>query len=223
MPINHKSIVIAIDGPAGAGKSTVAKLLAQKLGLQYLDTGAMYRAIALKAQRNNVTLAHLDAAVTIAKSSEITFGEHGVMLDGEDISSLIRTPEIGELASALSTISEIRKVLVEQQQKLIVEGGYVLEGRDTTTVVAPNATLKVFLTASLEERTQRRLKELEEKGIESDYQTLLRQISERDHRDYTREDSPLKIASDAIRLESFGIAPEIVTQQIIDALKTTTN
>jgi cytidylate kinase len=176
MPINHKSIVIAIDGPAGAGKSTVAKLLAQKLGLQYLDTGAMYRAIALKAQRNNVTLAHLDAAVTIAKSSEITFGEHGVMLDGEDISSLI-----------------------------------------------PNATLKVFLTASLEERTQRRLKELEEKGIESDYQTLLRQISERDHRDYTREDSPLKIASDAIRLESFGIAPEIVTQQIIDALKTTTN
>jgi len=191
-------LVIAIDGPAGAGKSTVAKALAKELGLKYLDTGAMYRALALAASRQGLGASDGDRAAALAQQVEISFGEGNpppVLLDGEDVSGLIRTPEIGELASALSTHSGVRQALVARQQAMVAEGGYTLEGRDVTTVVAPNAQVKVYLTASLEERAKRRHLELGEKA--PDYEEMRKQIQTRDTRDITREDSPLTVAPGA--------------------------
>lgn len=213
-------IVIAIDGPAGAGKSTVAKILAQRLGLHYLDTGAMYRCLALAATRGGLGPDDGEKAALIP--IEISFGDgdpQPVFLNGEDVTALIRTPEIAELASALSAHSAVRAVLATRQKEIVAAGGYTLEGRDTTTVVAPNATLKVFLTASLEERTRRRLEELEAKGVHHEANDLARQISERDHRDRTRDDSPLTQAPDAVLVETFGLTPIQVADAIEAALK----
>ena len=157
-------LVIAIDGPAGAGKSTVAKMLARNLGLTYLDTGAMYRALALKAQRSGLKAGDGEAAAHLCRGCDISFGigdPQAVYLDGEDVTHAIRQPDIGELASALSVFPPVRRVLVHRQRAIIEKGGVVLEGRDATTVIAPNAQVKVYLTASLEERAKRRLLELE--------------------------------------------------------------
>ncbi len=208
-------LVIAIDGPAGAGKSTVAKALAKELNLKYLDTGAMYRALALAASRSGLTATDGDQAAHLATSLDISFGEGhppSVLLDGEDVSGLIRTPEIGELASALSTHSGVRQALVARQQAMVAEGGYTLEGRDVTTVVAPNAQLKIYLTASLEERTKRRFLELGAGAPQFD--EMRRQIQTRDHRDITREDSPLSVAPDAHIIESGCMSVEEVVQKI---------
>jgi CMP/dCMP kinase len=208
-------LVIAIDGPAGAGKSTVAKALARELGLRYLDTGAMYRALALAASRAGLTAADGPRAAELADRIEISFGEGDpprVLLDGEDVTGLIRTPEIGELASALSTHSGVRQALVARQQAMVAEGGYTLEGRDVTTVVAPNAQVKVYLTASLEERAKRRQLEM---GVKSpEYDELRKQMQTRDHRDITREDSPLTVAPDAHIIESGCLTVEQVVEKI---------
>lgn len=213
--------IIAIDGPAGAGKSTVAKLLAKRLGLAYLDTGAMYRVIALIAQRHGFGPEDGAKAAALGNEIHIHFAAgdpQRVFCNDEDVTELIRTPEISELASALSAHSDVRRLLATRQKAMIAEGGFTLEGRDTTTVIAPNATLKVFLTASLEERAKRRHQELIKRGTPVPYDELLRQISERDHRDYTRADSPLTMAPDALCVESFGIPPEVVVERILDAL-----
>ncbi|MCE9558720.1 MAG: (d)CMP kinase [Armatimonadetes bacterium] len=216
----NSTIVIAIDGPAGAGKSTVAKILAARLGLRYLDTGAMYRAIALKATRAGLGPSQGDEAALLAQDAKIEFGEGAqVLLNGEDVTDAIRTPEMGDLASALSAHSAVRAVLANRQKAIVAAGGYTLEGRDTTTVVAPDATLKIFLTASLEERSQRRLKELQERGIELDAQELAKQISDRDHRDYTRADSPLTRDPSAIVIETYGKTVEQVADEIISHLQ----
>ena len=208
-------LVIAIDGPAGAGKSTVAKALARELGLKYLDTGAMYRALALAASRASLTSADGDQAALLADQIQISFGEGSpppVLLNQEDVSGLIRTPEIGELASALSTHSGVRQALVARQQAMVAEGGYTLEGRDVTTVVAPDAQVKVYLTASLEERARRRHLELGDQAPQ--YDEMRRQIQTRDHRDITREDSPLSVAPGAHLIESGGMTIEEVVQKI---------
>lgn len=211
-------IVIAIDGPAGAGKSTVAKALAKELGLQYLDTGAMYRALALAASRAGLSENDGDKAAEIAKTLNIHFAEGApphVILNDEDVTTAIRTPEIGELASALSTHSGVRRELVKRQQAMVAEGGYTLEGRDVTTVVAPNADVKVYLTASLEERAKRRHVEMAEKGTDTpEYDDLRRQMQTRDHRDITRDDSPLTVAEGATIIESGGLSIEEVIQKI---------
>ncbi len=200
-------------------------MLAARLGLRYLDTGAMYRAVALAASRAGIDVGEVDRLTELAAHIEIGFadGEPGqpqrILLNGEDVTEAIRRPEISELASAISAHSPVRAVLVDQQKAIVRNGGYTLEGRDTTTVVAPHAQIRVFLTASLEERAKRRHRELIEKGTDIAYDDLLKQMMERDHRDYTRDDSPLTVADGAIVLESFGIPPEVIADQIVAAVQ----
>lgn len=218
-------IVVAIDGPAGAGKSTVAKLVAHELGLRYLDTGAMYRCVALLAERKGLGPEDGSEAAEIAKMCHVEFGDgdpQPVFLNGENVTQLIRTPELSELASALSAHSEVRAILAAQQKEIVNRGGCVLEGRDTTSVTAIHAEVKIFLTASLEERAIRRQKELEARGVPVDYSDLLKQIAERDHRDYTRADSPLTKVPDAHVVETFGLTPQQVAEAIVLIARTVT-
>ena len=196
-------MLIAIDGPAGAGKSTVARAVAQALGFTYLDSGAMYRCIALAQLRG--------AADPL--SCEIGFGEQDgtVTLDGEDVSAAIRTPEVSALASEVAARPEVREALVEQQRKLIAGGNYVAEGRDIGTVVAPDAELKVFLTASPEERARRRAAELG-----ADPGAVLREQTLRDQRDSSREHSPLAAATDSVEVDTTGLDVDEVVARIVD-------
>ena len=212
-----KSIVVAIDGPAGAGKSTVSKALAAELGLSYLDTGAMYRALALKAIRNHLSTSDGDQLAELMGVTEITFGSGNpqpVYLDGEEVTSVIRTPEVSETASTISAHAPVRKALVVRQQRLVSVGGVVLEGRDATTVIAPDADVKVFLTASLEERAKRRSQEFVQKGEQIDFRDVRHQIQVRDHRDITRDDSPLTVAPGAEIIESGGVPVDQVVARI---------
>lgn len=206
--------VIAIDGPAGAGKSTVSKRLARDLGLTYLDTGAMYRALALKASRFGLGPTDGDRAAEMLRDTRIAFGDgdpQPVLLDGEDVSSSIRTPEIGDMASALSQFSPVRREMVLRQQAIVSQGGVILEGRDATTVIAPGADVKVYLTASLEERAKRRQADF---GVGSDFQEVRSQIERRDHRDINREDSPLTVAEGAVVIDSANMVIEEVVAKI---------
>ncbi|MFI5386376.1 MAG: (d)CMP kinase [Fimbriimonadales bacterium] len=212
-----KKLVIAIDGPAGAGKSTVAKALARDLGLNYLDTGAMYRALALKARRAGLGPQDGDAAAALGESTSIEFGPgepQRVFLDGEEVTSAIRAPEVGELASALSAFPPVRVLLVARQKAMVREGGYTLEGRDVTTVVAPDADVKVYLTAPADERARRRLIELEQKGMPDEIAKVREEMEVRDSRDMTRADSPLMIAPGATVIDSQGLTPEQVVERI---------
>lgn len=226
LKMNQKKIVVAIDGPAGAGKSTVAKMVAEALGLRVLDTGAMYRCVALLASRAGLSAEQGEQAANLAREADIGFEEaqtQRVILNGEDVSEFIRTPEMSNLASALSAFPAVRQVLVEQQKKIIELGGFVLEGRDTTTVIAPNAEVKVYLTASIEERANRRHKELAERGDVVDYDALVKQIAERDARDMNREDSPLRKAPGALAIETYGMSPKEVATKIIEAAQAAGN
>lgn len=210
--------IIAIDGPAGAGKSTVAKRLAKALSLRFLDTGAMYRCVALLAMRSGLGSDAGDAAADLAEASTIEFREgdpQRVLLNGEDVTEAIRELEIGELASALSVHSAVRRILAERQKAIVAEGGFTLEGRDTTTVIAPQAAVKIYLTATVEERARRRYEELRAKGLPADFAEIRQGIEERDHRDMTRADSPLSIADDAIVIDTSRMSIDEVVVKIL--------
>lgn len=220
--MSTRPIVVAIDGPAGAGKSTVAKMVASALGLRYLDTGAMYRCVALLAKRAGLTENDGEEAAALAERSKIKFLPDAVLLDGEDVTKAIRTPELAHLASALSAKPAIRKVLASRQRQIILEGGYVLEGRDTTSVVAPDAEVKVYLTASIEERAERRRKEMIAAGHEASLGELIKQIAERDARDMNRSDSPLIRVPDALAIETYGLTTQEVASKIIERARSVT-
>lgn len=210
--------MIAIDGPAGSGKSTVAKRVARELGLSYLDTGAMYRAVALKALRAGYGPMDGDVVGEMAERTEIAFapGEpQRVVLDGEDVTTQIRTSEIGELASALGAFSPVRRALVARQQELIAQGGVTLEGRDTTTVVAPAADLKVYMTASVDIRATRRTDELLQRGLPADFDEVRKAIEERDHRDMNRADSPLRVAEGAVVIDTDDLTIDEVVAHVL--------
>ncbi len=217
-----KRITIAIDGPAGAGKSSVARKVAQDLGYTYIDTGAMYRAVAWLGLQHAVPLEDEVGTVELARTAAIRFapapdGPQRVYANDTDITEAIREPEVTRLSSPVSAISGVRKLLVAQQQSLGSEGGVVMEGRDIGTVVFPNAQVKVFLTASEEERARRRWLEMQGRGQTADICDVQAQIRERDQRDSSRADSPLCAAQDALVIESDGVPFDAVVRRILDA------
>lgn len=198
---------IAIDGPAGAGKSTLAKQLAKQLNYLYVDTGAIYRTVGLAVQKKGLDPSDSQSVTAILPEVEIRL-EHGedgnqrMKLDGEDVTERIRQPEISRYASLVSAIPEVRSFLLDLQRSLAETHDVVMDGRDIGTEVLPNANLKIFLTASPEARAKRRYRQLQEKGMEGDYQEVLEQILLRDHQDMTREASPLRQAEDAVALDT---------------------
>jgi cytidylate kinase len=220
-----KPWTIAIDGPAGAGKSTAAKRLAERLGYLYVDSGAMYRAVALNAIRNCVSPDETDqiAALTRATPVEFQVGEAGspqrVLLGGEDVTDAIRTPEVAALASVVSAIPGVRAALVVQQQAMGASGGVVMEGRDIGTVVLPHAEVKIFLTASAEERAARRLADITARGQTATLDQVRAEQDERDTRDSTRTVSPLAPAPDAVVLPSDDLDPDQVVDEIMEIVE----
>lgn len=210
---------IAIDGPAGAGKSTVSKMVANRLGFAFLDTGAMYRCVALEAIRIGVDFHDEQRVTEIADRIEIRF-EPGdpqrVFLNDNEVTNEIRTQQVGEGASIVSTFADVRASLVRRQKRISERGKVVMEGRDTTTVVCPLAKVKIFLTASAEERARRRTLELEQRGEEASYSTILREIIERDERDTERANSPLMVAPGAVVINTDELTIQDVVEQIVD-------
>ena len=192
---------VAIDGPGGAGKSTIAKILAKELGLDYIDTGAMYRAVALKMTRLGVP-AEEDQVAEALTDTTIDFAGGSIYLDGQEVNEAIRTPEMGGLASLYSALGCVRKKLVERQKEMGQTKDCIMDGRDIGTNVLPNAEFKFFLTASAEERARRRYKELIEKGQDVEYEKILADINERDYNDSHRALDPLRKAEDAIEVDT---------------------
>lgn len=213
---------IAIDGPAGAGKSTIAKRIAKKLGYIYVDTGAMYRAMALYLLREKIQPSETDKIDEKCWEAEISIayenGEQIVYLNGENVNALIRTEEVGNMASASSPNPNVRKKLVELQRKLAADKDVVMDGRDIGTCVLPDAQVKVYLTADSKVRAQRRYKELLEKGVACDPEEIEQDIIRRDHQDMTREISPLMQAPDAVLVDSSHMTVEEAADAVIALL-----
>ena len=214
-----KHINVAIDGPAGAGKSTIAKMLAVALGCIYVDTGALYRTIAYSVLKSGID--PNDKAAVIDNLGKIGIdivyedGVQKVLLDGEDVSGLIRTENVSKAASLTSAIPEVRSYLLGLQRRLAEQTSVVMDGRDIGTVVLPDANVKIFLTASAEERANRRYKELIEKGEKADYNEVLSEIKERDERDMNRAVAPLKCADDAVLIDS----SDMTIDEVVAAMK----
>lgn len=214
---------IAIDGPAGAGKSTIAKKVAKELDFIYVDTGAMYRSMALYLIRKQIKAAEVDKIITLLPGIHVTIayenGEQHVYLNGEDVSALIRNEEVSQMTSSISTIPEVREKLLDLQRDLAKENNVLMDGRDIGTCVLPNAELKIYLTASTKVRAKRRYDEMVEKGMECNLRELEASIKERDYRDMNREVAPLKQAEDAVLLDTSDMNIEEVVNAIIQMVK----
>ena len=210
---------IAIDGPSGSGKSTAAKMIAKKLNITYVDTGAMYRAVGLFCRRKGIDTKDEAGVISALDEINITFKVEGdtrrIMLNGEDVTDTIRTQDIGMAASDVGAIAEVRKKLVQMQQLIAKEQSVVMDGRDIGTVVLKDAEVKVYLDATVEERTRRRIGELKEKGIESDFDTVKKEIEERDYNDTHRKVTPLCKAEDAVYFVNDGMKVEETADAII--------
>jgi CMP/dCMP kinase len=208
--------VVAIDGPAGAGKSTVARLVAKEISVPYLDTGAMYRCVALAVLRGDIDSSDEEAVAEIAERVQITLHDDKVSLDGKDVSSEIRTKEIGAIVSVIAAMTPVRNYMRSQQQKWIAEQREgVVEGRDIGTVVLPQADVKIFLTASAQERASRRV---QQNG--GDLMQVASEIEERDRLDSTRQDSPLQPALDAVHVDTTGLSIDEVVHTIVSIVRT---
>jgi cytidylate kinase len=216
-------MIIAIDGPSGAGKSTLGRMLARELHLLYINTGAMYRALALAVQESGVSTLDAEAVADVAKRARI--GLEGdpdslrVTLNGRDVSEEIRTESVSQSSSVISVIPEVRRLMVERQRELGARGGAVLEGRDIGTVVFPHADVKFFLTAAPEARAQRRYDEDQVKERDTTFEETLHDINTRDQRDSTRADSPLTITEDAIVIDSTELSIEEVYERMIETIR----
>ena len=212
-------MIIAIDGPAGSGKGTAAKLVSQRLNFINIDTGAMYRCVALKMLENKIGLEEYDKIHEILDEIEIDFDGDKVILNGRDVSKDIRTVEVSNFTSPVSAIGFIREKMVELQQEMGKGKNVVMEGRDIGTVVFPNADVKIYLDATAEERARRRVAQNTSNNVVSSYEQILKDIIERDKRDSTREISPLKKADDAIVIDSTHLTIEEVVNKIVDLAK----
>ena len=218
------SIAIAIDGPAGAGKSTIARLAAKELGFIYVDTGALYRAIGLAASRRSLTAEDKDAIIEMLTAIKVELAvnekhEQIVLLDGEDVSGLIRTPEISMMASAVSAIPEVRAFLLDLQRDMAHTNNVIMDGRDIGTVVLPDAKIKIFLSASPECRARRRYEELIEKGMDVKYEDILSDVIARDYADSHRDIAPLKPADDAIMVDTSGEDLETSVNKLLTIMR----
>lgn len=215
----NRAPIIAIDGPSGAGKSTLSKLLARELGYVNLDTGAMYRCVALAAQRRGIDPADQAVLGALARELRIEFlrgdGAERVLLDGEDVSAAIRTPEVSLLTSKISAVAAVRGAMVALQRRLGANGGVVLEGRDIGSVVFPRAEVKIFLVATAAERGRRRYEELRAKGLKVDLQQTIAEVEARDAADSAREHAPLLQAADAVAIDTTGLGiPEVLAAML---------
>ena len=209
--------VVAVDGPAGAGKSTVSKLVAARRGLTYIDTGAMYRAVALKVLELRAELteeAVIGAARDVDIDQQSVDGVTKTFLDGRDVSEAIRTPEVSKIVSPVAAVGFVRERLTELQRRMAARGGVIMDGRDIGTVVLPNADVKIFLTASVEERARRRFEELKAKGFDVDLASIEKDMATRDKIDSEREIAPLKQAADAVLLDTTALTIEEVADAI---------
>jgi cytidylate kinase len=207
-------ITVTIDGPAGAGKSTVARQLARRLGYLYVDTGAMYRALTLAVMRAGAEPGDAGAVAAVQQRSEIVLFDGGVRLDGEDVSSDVRTPAVDRLVSGVSAHAAVRAAMLDQQRALARAGGVVIEGRDAGTAIAPHAERKFFLTASLEERARRRAADLVARGIASDAVALEPEIARRDREDSTRAVAPLMVPDDAEVVDTTGLDVDAIVSRL---------
>jgi cytidylate kinase len=215
-------LIIAIDGPSGAGKSTITRLLADRLGYIHIDTGAMFRAVALAAKRAGVAIDDEEALAGLCRCLAISFTRNNgcrVLLNGEDVSAAIRTPEISLLTSRVSARKSVRDILLARQREMGKLGGVVLEGRDIGTVVFPGADVKFFLTASVEERGRRRFQELQAKGEDVSLEGTVAEVAQRDEQDERREHAPLRQAADAIDIDSSGLTVDEVLARMEGIIK----
>lgn len=210
----NKLITVAIDGPAGAGKSTIAKIIGEKFNLMYINTGSMYRAVNLKALENNISAEEVDKLLVMIDGMDMHFENDELILNGENINSLITMPNISKNVSAYASIREVRERLVNLMRKMALKYSVIMDGRDIGTVVLKDANFKFFLTASPEERADRRYKELMGKGVEVNYDEILQDIIKRDYLDSNREVDPLRKAEDAIEIDTTGIGIMGVVEKI---------
>lgn len=208
-------MIIAVDGPAGAGKSTISKEIAKKTGITYIDTGAMYRAFTLKVLRENIDIGDIEKIREVLLQTRVDFDEGKIYLDGEYVEDKIRGEKVTKNVSAVSSIEAVRNVLVEKQREIAKRRSSILDGRDIGTVVFPDADLKVFLVADVEVRAQRRMKENIEKGMNCDFEEMKAEIIRRDLADSTREISPLKKAEDAVEIDTGNKTIEELSDEII--------